>query len=275
MHPLLVRAEQELKLRGYSPRTRKSYLQHLRRFLRHAGPAPDAITADSIRDYLVGVADRGLSRAYHDQVASAIRFLLRYVCNLPLLLDSAPRPRKQSRLPQVLSTGELRGFFAAIDNPKHRAALLVAYSAGLRVSEVVRLRVGDLDPERHLIHIRSGKGRKDRYTLLSDVAWTSVQHYVAAFRPTNWLFPGASEARPLNTRTIQKVVAAARNRAGIQKRLTPHTLRHTFATQLLESGTDVRYIQELLGHASPKTTQIYTHVAQRDLARIRSPLDTL
>ncbi|MBX6366248.1 MAG: phage integrase N-terminal SAM-like domain-containing protein [Gemmatimonadetes bacterium] len=168
--PLLLRAEQELKLRGYSPRTRKSYLQHLRRFLRDAGPTPDSITATSIREYLAAVADRGLSRAYHDQVASSIRFLLRYVLERPLLLDAAPRPRKQSRLPQVLSSAELRAFFAAIDNPKHPAALLIAYSAGLRVSEIVRLRVGDLDPERRLSHVRSGTGRKDRHTLLSDVA---------------------------------------------------------------------------------------------------------
>jgi site-specific recombinase XerD len=147
------------------------------------------------------------------------------------------------------------------------------YSAGLRVSEVVRLRIEDLDPERELIRVRSGKGRKDRYTLLSRRAFEIVRRYIHEYGPTTWLFTGSRPNKPISTRSAQKIVELARQRAGLTARASAHTLRHSFATHLLENGTDVRHIQELLGHSSARTTQIYTHVSRRDLGRIRSPLD--
>jgi site-specific recombinase XerD len=165
--------------------------------------------------------------------------------------------------------------FAAVRNPKHLAVLAIVYSAGLRVSEVVRLRPGDLDRDRGLIHVRGAKGRKDRFTLLADAGLAAVDRYLEGRDPGTWLFPGNQPSRHLSPRTVQKVVEVARIRAGIEKPVSVHTLRHSFATHLLEAGTDLRFIQELLGHQNPRTTQLYTHVSTRSLGRIRSPLDAL
>ncbi len=270
----LARLEGELAIRGYSPRTRKAYVAHVRRFLAVVSGARREDVAALLHDHLLRLANR-YAPATHHQAVSAIRFFLRYVVHRPDLLEAAPRPRKLRQLPIVLSAEEVRAVLAAIVNPKHRAAVMLMYGAGLRVSEVVRLRPADLDPHRRLLHVRGGKGRKDRYTLLPDAAFQAVHVYAQAFQPALWLFPGPRPSRHLSARSIEKVVAHAGRSAGLQKRLTPHVLRHTFATHLLEAGTDLRYIQELLGHASSKTTEIYTHVATRVLARIRSPLDML
>jgi site-specific recombinase XerD len=153
--------------------------------------------------------------------------------------------------------------------------VLLLYSGGLRVGEVLRLRVADIDSERRVIHVRDGKGRKDRVVMLADVALQELRDYWRFERPHHWLFPGARRDRHMHARTVQRHIAIAAKEAGIRKKVTPHTLRHTFATHLLEEGTDIRYIQRLLGHKKTTTTEIYTHVADRDLARIRSPADTL
>lgn len=269
---LLTRFREELRLRGYSPRTRKSYERHVERFL--SGRAPEAPLGEAIRAYLLRrTVEDGVSRSYHDQLVSALRLFCRHVLHerieeLPLV-----RPRRERRLPTVLSRDEVRRLLAALGNAKHRAVLAVVYSAGLRVGEVVRLRPEDLDRERGLIHVRRGKGAKDRFTLLADAAWVAIDTYLEGERPGTWLFPGARPSRPLSTRSVQKVVERARLAAGIDKPFSVHSLRHSFATHLLEAGTDLRFIQELLGHGSARTTQIYTHVSTRDLRRIRSPLD--
>jgi site-specific recombinase XerD len=162
-----------------------------------------------------------------------------------------------------------------VGNLKHKALLMLIYSAGLRVSEAVQLRLEDIDGQRRLIRVRASKGRKDRYTLLSEVALQVLREYWKAYHPRGWLFPGQKEGRHLTSRTAEKILEQARQRAGIAKHFTVHTLRHSFATHLLEGGTDLRYIQELLGHKSSKTTEIYTHVSRKDLAQIASPLDQL
>jgi integrase/recombinase XerD len=227
-----------------------------------------------VRAYLVRRTTRdGISRSYHDQLISALRLFCRNVMrerieDLPLV-----RPRRERRLPTVLSREEVRRLLRALENPKHTAILAVVYSAGLRVSEVVALRMEDLDRERGLIHVRRGKGAKDRYTLLADAAWSAIDRYLEGGSPGTWLFPGATPSRHLSSRSVQKIVEHARVTAGIQKTFSVHALRHSFATHLLEAGTDLRFIQELLGHGSARTTQIYTHVSTRDLRRIRSPLD--
>jgi integrase/recombinase XerD len=259
-------------MRGYAPRTRKAYLGHARRFVREVGEASDL--AGALRSHVLARIRSGrMSRAYHNQLASALRLfcttvLGRKVEDLPLA-----RPRRDQTLPSVLSRDELQRFLAAVQNPKHLAILGVAYSAGLRVSEVVRLRPEDLDRDRGLIAVRGGKGRKDRYTLLSTAALGFVDAYLADVGVGKWLFPGARPGRHLSARSVQKVTAAARIRAGITKPLTPHILRHSFATHLLEKGTDMRIIQKLLGHASVRTTEIYTHVSQRHIGQVGSPLD--
>jgi len=162
-----------------------------------------------------------------------------------------------------------------VSNIKHKVILMLIYSAGLRVSEVVRLRPEDLDTQRKLIHIRGGKGRKDRYTMLSDVALKMLSIYMQAKVPESWLFSGQKADAHITTRTVQKIFDDAVKKAGIRKEVSVHSLRHSFATHLLESGVDLRYIQELLGHKSSKTTEVYTHVSNKDLSKIRSPLDSI
>jgi site-specific recombinase XerD len=269
---LTARFAEEMRLRGYGVRTRKAYLGHARRFMEDAydpQDLPGALRAHLLRRLR---AD-GVSRSYHNQLVSALRLFCSSVLGRQVEDLNLVRPRRERRLPTVLSREEFRRFLAAVHNPKHVAILAVAYSAGLRVSEVVRLRLEDLDRGRGLLQVRGGKGRKDRCTLLSETALALVDAYLAGANPGRWLFPGARMGCHLTTRTVQKITARARERAGITKPLTPHVLRHSFATHLLEGGTDVRLIQELLGHASVRTTEIYTHVSRRQLQRIRSPLD--
>jgi integrase/recombinase XerD len=265
-------------LAGFSPRTRKVYLGQVRRFAEWS-PVPIAeASGEVIRRYLFhAVEERGVSRAMHGQAVSALRFLYEDVLRKPRPIREIPRPKRARHLPTVLSRQEVERLLKAAKVPSTRALIMVLYSSGLRVGEVVRLRPEDIDRDRGLLHVRSGKGKKDRYTLLSRRATEALEKHLLfrAAEESPWLFPGDREGEHLATRTVQKVVAAARVRARIAKRVTPHTLRHSFATHLLEAGTDLRYIQELLGHASSRTTEVYTHVSNRDLARIRNPLDDL
>jgi site-specific recombinase XerD len=185
------------------------------------------------------------------------------------------RPHKDKKLPVVLSKEEVAKILSSIDNIKHKAILMIIYSAGLRVGEVVKLKVEDVDSNRMLVHVKGAKGRKDRYTLLSKTALEILREYWRKYKPAKWLFEGARDGRYLSTRTVEKLLTHACEKAGIKKEVSVHTLRHSFATHLLESGTDLRYIQELLGHANSKTTEIYTHVSTKSLGKIQSPLDSL
>jgi len=197
------------------------------------------------------------------------------VLNLPLPATTIPRPRKEQRLPTVLGQEAVTRLLNTVENLKHLSLLMLVYSGGLRVSEVVKLRPEDLDEERGLIRVRQGKGRKDRYTILSSLAVDALHAYRASYPLTRWLFPGAKPGRHLTDRSAQKVMYRACQKAGIPQQATIHTLRHSFATHLLESGIDLRYIQNLLGHASSKTTEIYTHVSRKNLQNIPSPLNAL
>lgn len=273
---ILNAVEDELKLRGYSPRTRKVYRLHVERFLKSVGKPPQDVLPEEIRSYLLGLVDqKRVSVSYHNQTISAIKFLYKYVLRQFQPVAEVPRPKKERKLPAVLSREAVARLLNGMDNLKHRALFALVYSAGLRVGEVVRLRVEDLDEERGQIWVRGGKGRKDRHTLLSEVALQTVKAYRKSYRPENWLFSGTPEGRHLSVRSVQKVMERTKKKIDIPQQATVHTLRHSFATHLLENGTDLRYIQELLGHNNPKTTQIYTHVSRRELRRIQSPLDTL
>jgi site-specific recombinase XerD len=185
------------------------------------------------------------------------------------------RPKKDKKLPVILSQEEVSRILSSISNIKHKLILMLIYSAGLRVSEVVKLRIEDIDAKRKLIHIRGAKGRKDRYTLLSDTAIETLKEYMKEYKPQKWLFAGQNENNHITARTVQKIFESTCKKAGVIKEVTVHSLRHSFATHLLESGVDIRYIQELLGHKSLKTTAIYTHVSSRDMGKIKSPLDSL
>lgn len=293
----LVRMRREMVLAGYSPKSRKVYLGHARRFLERvptlAGRSkqatdPKALEArpeeldwiDSalVRKYLAEQREvNEISRSAQNQILSAVRFLFRIVLGREAEIEDIPRPRRARPLPVVLSRAEASRVVTAFPNPTRTAMLMLLYSAGLRVSELVQLKPEELDRDRGLVRVRAGKGRKDRYTLLSPRAAEAVDDHLSRWmyrdNPPEWLFPGQRDGAHLTARTVQKIVNEAGERAGVDKRVTPHVLRHSFATHLLEAGTDLRHIQELLGHASSRTTEIYTHVSRKDLARIRSPLE--
>ena len=271
---VLSRVELELKLRGYARKTQKSYMGCCRRFLQwkrgYRGERQE-----EVRSHLEWLLDRGVSRSAFNTAYSALSFLYGEVLKQPASLEGLRRPRGGRQLPEILSQREVLRILDSLRNPKHRVILARLYAGGLRVGEVVRLKVSEIDSDRMLIRVRQGKGRKDRYTLLPRSILEDLRSYWKAYRPSTWLFPGARKGRHLTERSVQKVFSRAVAAAGIRKRVTVHTLRHSFATHLLEGGTDLRYIQELLGHRSSKTTEIYTHVQRKDLVRIESPLDAL
>lgn len=275
---LLARMDEEMRLRGFTRQTRRLYLAHVRRF--HTRSVSDdagaPATSQDVRRWLLSLLDDGRSHSYANQALSALRFLYGSVLGHPLELAGLPRPRRKKSLPKVLSPVEVRRFLEALPTPKYRAIAFVLYSTGLRVSECARLKVADVDGSRRVIHVRQGKGRKDRYVMLSPVLLEVLRQYFRVERPHDWLFPsGHRRDRHVTVRTIQRQVAAAARRAGIGKHVTPHMLRHSFATHLMEAGTDLRFIQELLGHARPGTTAIYTKVARRHVRDVQSPVDRL
>ncbi|TVP74439.1 MAG: integrase [Gemmatimonadales bacterium] len=273
----IASADEVMVLRGFSRQSRKVYRSHLRSFGQHVGTDPDQVSEAHVGRYLVHlVEERGVSRSYHSQAVSALRLFFIHVRRRPLVVERIPRPRRARRLPVVLSRTEVRRLIDHASTPHQRAVVMLLYSTGLRVSELVRLRREDLDAERGVVRVRAGKGAKDRYTLFSDRCARAVAHHMGFTEgDSEWVFPGGNGRRHLTTRSIQKTVARVARRAGLAKRVTPHVLRHSFATHLLESGTDIRYIQELLGHSSTRTTEVYTHVSNRDLARILNPLDAI
>jgi len=266
----------ELKLRGYSLKTHKAYLHHIKRYISYFAKDLKELNEKDIRDYMLHLIDKKrVSRAYHDQAISAIKFLYDNVLRMPKNAGNLPRPKKEHKVPTVLSQEEIGQILRVITNQKHRAIIMLVYSAGLRVSEIVKLRVEDIDSNRNLIHIKGAKGKKDRYSILPAVALGELKKYWKQYKPNGWLFPGAKMDRHISTRTVEAIFETAVQETSIKKKISVHTLRHSFATHLLEGGTDLRYIQELLGHKSSKTTEVYTHVSNKDLGRIKSPLDDL
>jgi len=220
------------------------------------------------------VEERGVSTSYQNQAVNAIKFFFEKVLKGKRETYYIERPRKEKFLPEVLSEEEIRSILECIDNLKHKCLIMTAYSAGLRVGELLNLKPADIDSGRMLIKVNQGKGRKDRVTLLSVRLLEMLRRYYREFRPQEYLFEGIAGGK-YSERSVQAVLKTACRKARIKKHVTMHTLRHSFATHLLEHNTDLRYIQELLGHASPKTTQIYTHITTKGLDQIKSPLDNL
>ncbi len=268
--------DEQLKLKGYSFKIRKTYAKQLKRFSSFIDKDLDSISLQDVRKYILFLLEeQKASHSYANQAISAIKFLCNDTLNQGKAIDALPRPKKENKLPNVLSFEEVKRILGALDNEKHRTILFLIYSAGLRLGEVVRLKIQDIDSSRMLIHITQGKGRKDRYTLLSEIALIQLRKYYSLYKPEIWLFPGQNKREFLTERTVERIFEKACTLAKINKRATVHTLRHSFATHLLEGGTDLRFIQELLGHSSSKTTEIYTHVTQKSISNIQSPLDKL
>jgi integrase/recombinase XerD len=276
MTPLRRRLIDDMTLRNLTPETIKAYVGCVARFARHFHTSPEHLGPEHVRAFLLHLLqERGLSMSHYNQTRSALRFFYSVTLRRNDVLESIVPARQPRPLPVVLSPNEVARFFAAIGNLKHRAILMTAYAAGLRVKEVTQLRVSDIDSQRMVIHVRNGKGRKDRYVMLSPRLLEILRAYWKAVRPGDILFPGATPDRPIATGTVRKVCYRARLAAGFGKHVVVHTLRHSFATHLLEAGTDLRTIQVLLGHRSFNTTARYVHVATASLPSIRSPLDRL
>jgi site-specific recombinase XerD len=273
----VILLRREMRLRNYSPKTVKAYSSCLRGLIAYARPRQlETLSEDDLRRYLLHLVEvEGMTAAYVNQVINAFRFLYVEVYRRRLALGEIPRPRKAHALPTILSPREVKDILEASGNIKHRCLLTLVYSAGLRVGEVLRLELADIDRDRMMIHIRGGKGRKDRYSILSPVAWGLLEEYRRRHLPRRFVFEGQVSGTPYSIRSAQKVFEVAVRTAGVRKAVSIHSLRHAFATHLLEQGTDLRFIQELLGHSSSKTTEIYTHVSRRELGKIRSPLDRL
>jgi site-specific recombinase XerD len=266
--------ETEMRARKYSPRTMRSYIHYNREFCRVIRKNPDAVTEDDIKKYLAYLdKELDLSTSAMNLAISALKFFYAGILNKPVT-GNLHRPRHDKRLPCVLSKAEINLILDTEKNPKHRLLLMLAYSSGLRVSEVVALRKENIDFSRRTILVCAGKGRKDRYTLLSDRAAQFTREYCNLYSIEAWLFPGQDRTGHLSIRSAQAIFEKALRNASIDKPISIHSLRHTFATHLLESGIDIRYIRDLLGHVSLRTTERYAHVARGSLFNIRSPLDT-
>lgn len=268
--------DQKLKLKGYSENTMRTYLQHFKEFLFfYRDTHPIDISEMEIRNYILYLIEkRKLSKSTQNQAINAVKFFYEKVMLQDRKVYYLERPMKDKRLPEVLSQEEVMSVFEALDNIKHRAMLMLIYSAGLRRSEMLNLRIGDADFNRNIVFIRGGKGHKDRQTVLSQNLIPLLDQYLKEYKPSFWLFEGPPGER-YSASSLQQVFKNAARKAGLKKMVRLHMLRHSFATHLLESGTSTRYIQVLLGHESPKTTEIYAHVSRFALDKIQSPLDQM
>jgi len=266
----------DLRIRNYAERTQEIYIARVAEASRHFERSLEDLGSEEVRGYLRYLKEeRRVSRSAFAQVVGALRFLYRVTLDRPDLMPHLPYPRLKRRHPVVLSAREVVQLLRAIGNLKHRTVAMVLYGAGLRISEALSLQLRDVDSTRMVLTVRHGKGDQDRQVALSPVLLEALRVYWRAYRPPSWLFPGQTVDHPLGPSTIQRAVKAARIRAGIAKPATAHTLRHSYATHLMEAGTDLRVIQTLLGHRSLKTTAIYTHVATERVRATRSPLDAL
>jgi site-specific recombinase XerD len=269
----LEKLEIELRARKYSFRTIQAYIHYNKAFCRTVRKAPDAANGEDIKKYLAYLDKTlDLSTSAMNLAISSLKFFYNNVLKTPITGD-VYRPRQDKRLPGVLSKVEINLMLDTEKNPKHRLLLMLAYSSGLRVSEVVALQKEHIDFSRKMLLVCAGKGRKDRYTLLSNRAAQFAREYCDLYAIEHWLFPGQSPHTHLSIRTAQNIFEKAMRNASINKLISIHSLRHTFATHLLENGIDIRYIQDLLGHASLRTTERYAHVARKSILKIQSPLD--
>lgn len=268
----LYNLEQELRIRGFSPKTIKSYLLYNKLFLEFIRKSPKSVANDDIRQYLISLKNRDCASSTLNVALNALKFYYRQILKRRFFFD-IKSAKKTSYLPTILSKEEIERMLVATTNPKHNFLISLMYSAGLRVSETIRIKMRDFDLDRKMIMARQGKGQKDRCTLLSEKLIPILKKQLLLKKPSDYLFTGAGGNGHLTSESAEKIVKKAAESAGISKKVSCHSLRHSFATHLLENGTNIRYIQALLGHARLETTQIYTKVANNKLKDIKSPLD--
>lgn len=261
----------------YSASTINTYLDGAKSFLMFTYPKPiKNVTNDDVVRYVNEyIIKRNLSFSYQNQVVNAIKLFFREIVNCSLDVDKLERPRREYKLPNVLSKEEVKAILEALSNIKHRTMLSLIYACGLRRGELLHLSIKDVHSERNLLLIKQSKGKKDRIVPISDKTISMLREYYKIYKPLTWLFEGQKRGEPYGERSIQLVLNQALEKTKIKKPATLHWLRHSYATHLLESGTDLRYIQELLGHSSSRTTEIYTHVSTKNIQQIKSPFDDL
>lgn len=269
--------KEDLLLKAYSPHTIRNYLRCARHFARHYMRSPEEMGEQEVRDFLLHlVRDRQASPATLDMYVNALKFLYNITLKQPEVVRGISHPKRPNTLPVILSPEEVLRIFAAIRSVKHKAIIATAYAAGLRISEVCGLRIADIDSHRMRIHVRSGKGKKDRYVMLAESLLDLLRQYYQKVRPKGeYLFPGYNPQRPLCTTAVSQVLRKVVRQTGLSKKVSMHTLRHCFATHLLEAGTDIRILQVLLGHSSIRTTLRYTHVTDPLVQKLVSPLDLI
>ena len=276
MTPLRQRMIEDLTIRNYSPRTIKIYLNRVAKFAQYFGQSPDQLGPEHIRQFQVFlVQTKKASWAQVNQTVCALRFLYRVCLDKPWMIEHIPFAKQPKRLPVVLSRQEVQQLFEATANLKHRTILMTLYATGLRIAEALALQLQDIDSARMLVRVGQGKGAKDRYVPLSKTLLEQLRLYWRYYRPGYWLFPSTDPRHALTAGAVQRVCNRAARKAGLRKQVTPHTLRHSFATHHLEAGTNLKTIQVMLGHRTLNTTSIYLHVAAQAPGPNRDPLDLL
>ena len=275
MSPLRRRMIEDMTIRNLSPATQRSYIHAVSKFSRYFGRSPDRLGLEDVRAFQVHVVSMGVSWPALNQTVCALRFFYGVTLGQGEIPERIAYAREPRKLPVVLNADEVVRFLEAVPSLKTRVALTTAYAAGLRASEAVSLKVADIDSVRMVIRVEHGKGGKDRTVMLSAQLLNILRAYWRLARPQRWLFPGRDEMKPIDVQVLHAACRSARVAAGLAKRVTVHTLRHSFATHLLENGTDIRIIQVLLGHANLSSTARYTKVSNRLISRTQSPLDRL
>ena len=279
--PLRQRMIDDMTMRKLQPKTQAGYLRSVKNFTRFFGRSPDRAGPEDLRRFQLHLVEKGVSSTTLNATITALKFFYGVTLDRPSALKKMSPVRKEQKLPQVLSVEEVTRLLTAAGNLKHRAALSVAYGAGLRASEVTHLKIVDIDSERMILRVEQGKGRRDRYAMLSPSllellrAWWRQAHAAGKMLPNGWLFPGQNPVNPLSTRQLNRACKLAAETAELDRRISMHTLRHSFATHLLEQKVDIRVIQVLLGHQKLENTARYSHVATRTLSEVKSPLDQL
>jgi site-specific recombinase XerD len=251
------------------------YLREVSNYAKHFGKSPEQLGEEQLREYLLYLLnERNLSIGTYRFYCQGLKFLYAHTLKREDVVAHIPYPKSKTKLPVVLDLSEVESLFSVTDNLKHKAILMITYSSGLRISETARLKIADIDSKRMMVRVQQGKGGKDRYSILSQRALECLRQYWKEYRPAEWLFEGHDKETHISTSSIYHIFCDVKTRAGITKPATPHTLRHSFATHLIESGTSLHHVQLLLGHRSPVTTTTYLHVSRLNLAQVTSPLDT-
>jgi integrase/recombinase XerD len=264
----------DLQLSGIKPNTQRSYLREVENLAKYFNKSPAELGEAELKEYLLSlIKERHLSEGTFRFYVAALKFFYRTTLKREWLVEKIRHPRAKRKLPVVLALSEVQSLFSVTTNLKHKAILMITYSSGLRASETARLKITDIDSKRMTVRISQGKGGKDRYSILSQTTLEHLRQYWRKYRPQEWLFQGAKGKDHISITSVQQLFHKAKKKAGITKPASVHTLRHSFATHLIEAGTSLHHVQLLLGHRSPTTTTVYLHVSRLNLAQVTSPLD--